>query len=30
LHKKDIEQKSANWMLKVAKDAELPIDENMK
>jgi hypothetical protein len=30
LHRNDREQKSANWLLKAAKDADLEIDDNMK
>ena len=30
LHKVDKEKKSANWLLKAAKDADLTIDDNLK
>ena len=30
LHKNDREKKSANWLLKAAKDADIALDENMK
>lgn len=30
LHKNDKEKKSANWLMKAAKDADLLIDENLK
>ena len=30
LHKTDKEKKSANWLLKAAKDADLMLDENLE
>lgn len=30
LHKSDKEKKSANWLIKAAKDADLMLDDNMK
>jgi hypothetical protein len=29
LHRNDQEKKSANWLLKAAKDADLAIDDNL-
>ena len=29
LHRNDKEKKSANWLLKAAKDADLALDENL-
>ena len=30
LHKSDREKKSANWLIKAAKDADLTLDDNLK
>jgi hypothetical protein len=30
LHRQDKERKSANWLLKAAKEADLAIDDNLK